>query len=288
MPSPLTSFPAGPDPFNLGRTLLCLRMGVADPCWRSWPDGSRSWATRTPEGPVTLRLSPGDPVTAEAWGDGAEWVQQLLSGLLGTGDQPSVGARGGGPRELLARFPGFRLARSLRVVDAALAGVCRRGVSSFEAGRSWSLLVDAFGDDAPGPGGLRLPPAPCRLAAAEPYDLHVLGLEQPRADEARRIASHAPRLEVGPGEAADVAIDRLRAIAGLGADAVDHARSVALGAPDALPVIDAHHRAALVALLGNDRRKTADLETLLEEHRPERGRVVRLVGLTLEPAPGPH
>ena len=264
-------------------------MGVADPCWRATADGTWTWATRTPAGDLTLRFSPGDDgVAVEAWGEAADWAPALLPGLLGVHDHPERLRASEGPvAALVARFPGFRLARSARVVDAAIMGVCRRGVSAFEAGRSWSLLVEALGDDAPGPTGLRLPPSPRRLAAAEPYELHVLGLERQRADEVRRIASHAPRLELAGGEPADgVSSTGSAGIAGLGADAVDHARSVALGAPDALPVIDAHHRAALVALLGAEAGGVPDVDALLEVHRPHRGRVVRLAGLALD-APSP-
>ncbi len=284
MAPPRTYSPDAPPGLDLGRSLSPLRVGVSDPCWRAAPDGSWSWATRTPAGPLTLRLTPVDGrVEVEAWGDGADWAPALLPGLLGVHDAPEKLRADGPVGDLVARFPGFRLARSARVVDAAVVGVCQRGVSSFEAARSWSLLVEALGDDAPGPGGLRLPPAPRRLAASEPYELHVLGLEQHRADEVRRIASHAPRLELVGGEPPDGVVDRLRGIAGLGADAVDHARSTALGAPDALPVVDAHHRAAVVALLSGPGVEPFDTEGLLEEFRPQRGRVVRLVGLTLEP-----
>ncbi len=283
MPAPRTFTPEVPPGLDLARTLSPLRMGVADPCWRSAPDGSWTWATRTPAGPVTLALFPeAGQVSVRAWGEGVEWVPALLPGLLGVGDEPHRLRATGRVADLVELFPGFRLAGSGRVVDAAIVGVCRRGVSAFEAGRSWSLLVEALGDDAPGPGGLRLPPAPRRLAAAEPYELHVLGLEQHRADEVRRIASHATRLELGDGRAADGVIDRLLGIAGVGPDAVDHARAVALGEPDALPVIDAPHRAALVSVLGRSDVPPTDAETLLEAHRPQRGRVVRLVGLSLD------
>lgn len=278
------SSPTTPDPLDLAATLSSLRMGTADPCWRATADGTWAWATRTPAGDLTLRLSPGHGgVAVEAWGDGADWAPALLPGLLGVHDRPERLAVDPGPvADLVTRFPGFRLARSARVVDGAVMGVCRRGVSSFEAGRSWSLLVETLGDDAPGPVRLRLPPAPRRLAAAEPYDLHVLGLERQRADEVRRIASHALRLELVKAEASGEVVDRLRGIAGLGVDAIDHARSVALGAPDAVPVIDAHHRAGLVGLIGQETRGAPDADALLEPYRPHRGRVVRLIGLSLE------
>lgn len=283
VPPPLTFTPPTPPGLDLGPTLGSLRVGESDPCWRTDADGSWTWATRTPEGAVTLQLHARDgAVVAQAWGPGAEWSELLLPGLVGVHDDPSALVTDHDPvASIVARYPGFRLARSARVADAAVAGVCRRGVSSFEAARSWALLVEAMGDDAPGPGGLRLPAAPRRVAAADPYELHVLGLEHQRADEVRRIASHASRLELSTTEPGDAVVDRLRNIAGVGADAIDHVRSVALGQSDALPVIDAHHLAALVRVLQTDDR-SADAEILLEAFRPQRGRVVRLIGLAAE------
>jgi 3-methyladenine DNA glycosylase/8-oxoguanine DNA glycosylase len=232
---------------------------------------------------VQLTVGP-DEVDVEAWGEGAEWGVGAVPDLLGLGDDPAAFT----PDVLLApvaeRFAGFRLAATGRIANAAIAGICRRGVSSFEAGRSWSLMVDAFGDDAPGGVDLRLPPAPRRLAAAEPYDLHVMGLEQGRADEVRRVASHAGRLEVGAGEGPDAPIERLRTIAGLGDDAIEHARAMALGDPDAVPVVDPHHLAVVVRTLHTSAADPVDAEELLEPYRPQRGRVVRLLGLTLGPA----
>jgi 3-methyladenine DNA glycosylase/8-oxoguanine DNA glycosylase len=266
----------------VARTLASLPIGSSDPCWSSQGERRWTWATRSPAGPVTVQLTvEPDEVDVEAWGDGAEWGIGAVPGLLGLEDDPSGFTPDAALAPLVDRYPGFRLAATGRIANAAIAGVCRRGVSSFEAGRSWSLMVDAFGDDAPGPGDLRLPPAPRRLAAAEPYDLHVMGLEQGRADEVRRVASHAGRLEVGADEDPSAPIERLRTIAGLGPDALEHARALALGDPDAVPVVDPHHLAVVVRTLHTSAAHPVDADELLEPYRPHRGRVVRLLGLTL-------
>lgn len=272
--------PTGPD---LASTLAPLRVGVSDPCWRVEPSGPWWWATRTPAGPVTARLLPGDgEVGVEAWGDGVAWLEPRLALLVGSADPVDLDDASPLVAGLAARFPGFRVAGHGRVADAAVEAICRRGVSAFEAARSWSLMVEAMGDDAPGPGGLRLPPAPRRLASCDPYDLHVLGLEQGRADEVRRVGSHASRLEVDPRDGGAEAIEHLAGIAGLGADVVAHTRAVALGDPDAAPVIDAHHTAAVVRTLwtgAGDGDGTVDLPELMAPHAPHRGRLVRLIAL---------
>ncbi|HEX7134248.1 MAG TPA: hypothetical protein VF228_16845 [Iamia sp.] len=270
--------PAGLD---LASTLAPLRVGVSDPCWRAEASGPWWWATRTPAGPLTTRLLPGDgAVGVEAWGEGVEWLEPRLPLLIGAADPADLDGATEVVAELAARFPGFRMAGHGRVADAAVEAICRRGVSGFEAARAWELMVDAMGDDAPGPGGLRLPPAPRRLASCDPYDLHVLGLEQGRADEVRRVGSHASRLEIDPRDGGAQAIDHLAGIAGIGADVVEHVRSVALGDADAAPVIDAHRTAAVVRTLwtGSD-DGTVDLPGLMEPHAPHRGRLVRLIAL---------
>ena len=272
--------PAGLD---LASTLAPLRVGVSDPCWRVEAAGSWWWATRTPTGPVTTRFVPRDgAVDVEAWGEGVEWLAPRLPLLVGAADGRDLDDATDLVAQLAARFPGFRVAGHGRVADAAVEAICRRGVSGFEATRSWSLMVESMGDDAPGPGGLRLPPAPRRLASCDPYDLHVLGLEQGRADEVRRVGSHASRLEVDPRDGGAEAVAHLAGIAGIGPDVVEHARSVALGDADAAPVIDAHHTAAVVRTLwtgAGDGDGGVDLPGLMEPHAPHRGRLVRLIAL---------
>lgn len=272
---------------DLASTLAPLRVGVADPCWRV-DQATWWWATSTPLGPVTVRLAPDGPgVTVQGWGPGVEWLEPQLPRLLGAAD---TGAPGGeGPTSpvvaaLAERFPRFRVAGHARIADAAIQAVCRRGVSAFEASRSWGFMVEALGDPAPGPGGLRLPPAPRRLASCDPYELHVWGLEQGRADEVRRIASHAGRIELGADDDGAPALTHLAGITGVGADAVAHARSVALADADAVPVLDAHQAAAVVRALWSEADRAADddgvdLAALLEPHAPDRGRLVRLIAL---------
>jgi hypothetical protein len=281
-PSPdLRSTVPAPARLDLASTLAPLRVGVSDPCWRVEPGGAWWWATRTPAGPVTTRFVPGDgQVGVEAWGEGVAWVEGRLPLVVGAADRADLADATELVAGLAARFPGFRMAGHGRVADAAVEAICRRGVSAFEAARAWSLMVDAMGDDAPGPGGLRLPPAPRRLASCDPYDLHVLGLEQGRADEVRRVGSHASRLEVDPRDGGAEAISHLAGIAGIGADVVEHARSVALGDADAAPVIDAHNTAAVVRTLWTGAGDgVVDLPGLMEPHAPHRGRLVRLIAL---------
>lgn len=274
--SPLTTTVTAPG-LDLGLTLTALRMGVADPCFSAGRDGTWMWAARTPDGPVTLRATPRPRgIRLEGWGPGADWAAGRAASLVGADDEglttplpdPVVA-------DLVVRFLGLRMAASHQVAEAAISGVCRRGVSAFEAGRSWALMTERWGDDAPGPGGLRLPPSAARLADAAPYDLHVMGLEQARAAEVRRVASHASRLQGDGADSTETLIDRLASLPGVGADVVAHTRSVALGDADAIPIVDGHVIAGLVRLLGGEAE--GDLTAGLARLAPQRGRVVRVI-----------
>lgn len=264
---------------DLDVTLAPLRVGLDDPCWRR--EGSTWWwATRTPDGPATVALTPREGrVDAEVWGDGSGWMVGSLPRLVGAAD---AGPPGDGPiAELSRRHPGFLVAGHGRVAFGAIDAVCRRGVSAFEAGRAWTLMVEAMGDDAPGPVELRLPPAPRRLANCDPYDLHVLGLDGDGVDEVRRIASHATRFEAEePMGDLSEAFDRLRDVVGVDPRTVAHARAVAGADPDALPVLDGATMGLVRRTMGaTEPASPTEWPDRLDRHRPQRGRLVRLLVL---------
>ena len=70
-------------PVPLGAVLGIYRRGAGDPTSRR-DDGGWWFAWRTPDGPVTLRLTTdpaGTNVTAAAWGSGADWMVDRVPGL---------------------------------------------------------------------------------------------------------------------------------------------------------------------------------------------------------------
>src|SRR5687767_6268422 len=74
-----------PLPFalDLRRSLRSLRLGKHDPTIHL-VDGAMVRATRTPDGPATLRAEHhGDRVEVEAWGDGADWALTMAPSTLG-------------------------------------------------------------------------------------------------------------------------------------------------------------------------------------------------------------
>ncbi|MDP9022667.1 MAG: DNA-3-methyladenine glycosylase 2 family protein [Actinomycetota bacterium] len=274
-------------PLDLAGTLAPLRTGTADPTVRLAPREAW-WAVRTPDSAGTLHLVCTPPtVVAAAWGPGAAWLLDTAPELLGAGDHPE-GFRPAHPllERLHRRSPGLRLCRSHCVVDALQRAVVEQKVTSIEAKRAWRRIVVRFGEPAPGPGRLLLPPAPELLAQQPYFRFHPLGLERRRAETLRRVCVHAARLgdvsTLDPGEATR----RLLAVNGVGPWTAALVVRTALGDADAVEVGD-YHIPNLVAwnLAGEPRADDARMLELLEPYRGHRGRVVRLLCLSGRWAP---
>ena len=268
-----------PHRVDLEGTLRGIRRGRNDPSCQVAADGV--WrATRTVDGPVTVHLHPdGDRVQVSAWGDGAEAALDGAPDLIGAHDQDDDFHP---DHPLVAKLhhdhPGVRVPRSRAVVEALVANVLTQRVTSFEARRSHRQLVTRWGEPAPGPGGLWLPPHPDVLAGIPHYDLHVIGVERKRADTVRRVGANARRLDQLTALALPHARERLLAIPGVGPWTAANVALVALGDPDAVPIGDVHlPRDLTYALTGT---AVDDDEAMLDALAPfvgHRGRVIRLV-----------
>ncbi len=268
-----------PSPIDLRLTLGPLRHGSADPTIRFDADGF--WIARaTADGPATLRLAaaPGE-IVAEAWGPGARQAIEAAPGLAGLLDDP-------GPliphhpliADLIRRFAGLRMARTGQLLPALIPAVCGQKVTATEALAAYSGIVERFGEPAPGPPGLRLPPTGERLAALPYFEFHPLGLERRRAELLRRIGSLAGRIEswtvLPPAEAAT----RLQEIQGIGPWTAAEAVRVAFGDPDTVTVGDAHLPDLVSwALAREPRADDGRMLELLEPYAGHRARVVLLL-----------
>jgi len=277
MPEPdADGFVSLTEPIDLVLTLSPIAHGRGDPTIRFGPDGI--WrATRTPDGPATLRLRAADGgVAVEAWGPGARHAVDGAADLVGANDEPGtlvphhrlIG-------ELIRRYAGLRLTRTNRPFEALIPAICEQKVAGVEARAAFRGIIAKWGEPAPGPGGLRLPPAPATLAALPYFAFHPLGLERRRADLIRRAAAIAPRIEgVTPQEA----YARLGAVPGIGPWTLAEVGRVAFGDPDAISVGDYHLPNVVAwALAREPRADDARMLELLEPYRGQRGRVERLL-----------
>jgi 3-methyladenine DNA glycosylase/8-oxoguanine DNA glycosylase len=294
------TFVAIPAPYDLARTLSTHRRGSGDPAHRVEASGAVWRATRTAEGPVTLFLQPAiGGVHVRAWGPGASVAVQAAPALLGAEDDPSAlvpqhPAVADGAR----RGRGIRIGRSGAVWEALVPAILEQKITGDEARRTYRAIVRAYGEDAPGPPGLRLPPTPATLAGLPYHAFHPLGLERRRAELIRVVAREATRLErhaiaaaaASPGEARSAALAAayaaLRAFPGIGAWTAAEVGFRAFGDADAVSVGDFHVPNMVCWALAREPRGTDErMLELLEPYRGQRARVTRYLELAGMPAP---
>ena len=266
-------------PLDLQLTLRPFRHGLQDPTTRF--DGADVWrATHTADGPATARLRiDGGELVVAAWGPGARRALENAPALVGLGDNPGALA----PRhrivaELRRRLPGIRIGRSGAVFEALVPAILEQKVTGLEARRAYAALIRAFGERAPGPAALWLPPPAEKLAALPYWAFHRLGIERRRADTIRRAAARAGRLEEAAALTPGAARRRLTAVEGIGPWTAAEVVATALGDPDAVSVGD-YHLPSLVtwSLAGERRGNDRRMLELLEPYRGQRGRVIRLL-----------
>jgi 3-methyladenine DNA glycosylase/8-oxoguanine DNA glycosylase len=259
---------------DLPLTLGPIAHGMGDPTIRFGPDGI--WrATRTPDGAATIRLrAVATGVEVAAWGPGAANAVACAADLIGANDEPHrLEPRHRLVAELVHRFPGLRLPRTNRPFEALLPAICEQKVSGVDASRAFRGIIASHGEDAPGPGGLRLAPSPATLAALPYFAFHRFGLERRRADLIRITAQLAPRLEGAPPAEAYA---RLGAVPGIGPWTLAEVGRIAFGDPDAVSVGDYHLPNVVAwALVREPRADDARMLELLEPYRGQRGRVQR-------------
>ncbi|MCZ7414601.1 MULTISPECIES: DNA-3-methyladenine glycosylase family protein [unclassified Streptomyces] len=280
----LTRSWAPPGPYDLRRSLGVLQRGPHDPACQVAP-GAVWRASRTPQGPVTLRLVQGRArVTGTAWGPGAEWALDRLPTLLGAADRPEeFVAHHRLTREAHRRLPGLRLARTGLVLESLIPAVLEQKVTAIEAYRAWGRLLRRFGEPAPGPAegrpeGLYVMPDPRGWALVPSWEWHRAGVDGKRAATVVRAARVAGRLEEAAAMALPEALARLRLVPGIGPWTAAETVQRSNGEPDAITVGDLHlPRQVGYALTG--RRDTDDdgMLALLAPYVGQRHRAAQLI-----------
>jgi 3-methyladenine DNA glycosylase/8-oxoguanine DNA glycosylase len=257
-------------------------LALGSPALEKIPVGAtEAWrATGTPDGPATvhLRLVVGS-VEAEAWGRGADWLLERVPDLIGLDDDPArFDPPPGAVRDLHRRAGGLRLGKTARVFEAVMPTVLAQLVAGVESKRSYRRIVAAYGEPAPGPQELRVPPTPETIARLDYSDLHRFGVERKRASVLIEAARRAKRLEAALDLPRDEAYQRLQAVRGVGPWTAAYAMGIAWGDHDAVPVGD-YNLPNLVswALAGEPRGNDDRMLELLEPYRGHRRRVLILL-----------
>ncbi|MFF7143515.1 DNA-3-methyladenine glycosylase family protein [Streptomyces nodosus] len=274
-----------PGPLDLGLVLGPLRRGPGDPTFRATPDGSVWRTARTPTGPGTLRVAlRAGTAAAEAWGPGAEWLLEQLPEMLGASDDPDAFR----PRHrLLAlachRRPGLRLTRTGLVLESLIPSVLEQKVTTDEAYRAWRLLVQKFGEPAPGPAPERMwvIPAPRTWALIPSWEWHRAGVDDKRASTILRAVRVAARLEQSMTMEPAEAQARLEVVPGIGPWTSAETVQRSHGAADSVTVGDLHLPGIVGHALAGDRNADdAAMLSLLEPYAGQRHRAARLILLS--------
>ena len=239
-----------------------------------------------------------DGLDAEAWGPGADWLLARVDALTGSDDAAIELAA---PAEADAPVVNaLRAARTARIGASGtlyhelLPTIIAQRITTREALRQWSRLVDRLGAPAPGPvhvtSDLRLPPDPATLYGRPSWWFHPLGIEERRARTLTEVARHHDKLfawtDATSNPACDAVAALLALIPGVGPWTVGSVLGPALGDADAVPVGDYHLPNIVAWALAREPR--ADDERMLELLGPyagQRGRVVRAVVHASGPAP---
>lgn len=246
---------------------------VVQQAWRS---------VRTPDGPVTTLIEVNDDrVDAEAWGPGASWALETLPGLLGLDDGRSTfEAHHRIVADLFRRFRGLRIGRTGLVWEPIPPTILGQKVTTTEAKRSWRSLVRTYGEPAPGPTEMRIPPPAATLAGLTYDDFHRHGVERKRAQIIIGAARRADRFEAAATMSVSDAYQRLLAFPGIGIWTASAVLGEALGDPDAIPIGDYHIPNTVAwALAGEPRGTDERMIELLEPYQGHRQRVIRLLHL---------
>ena len=285
---------------DLRATMKPIGVYPRDPTTR-WTANSFAKAVLTPDGPGTMLLGwdGRGTTTVEAWGSGADWLVDRAPHWVGLHDDLEGFDPALHPKisEWWRRHAGIRLPAAGVIWQELLLVLLGQRVTSEEAVKSWARMVDAWGEPAPGPCELRLPPTPEVVASKTYVDLHRFNVERRRADAILLAARRANRLEEAAAMAPAQARVRLSALPGLGEWTATSVITATHGDPDTIVLRD-YGLPTMVnyAFTGDARRVPADEggdEIMCRHLAPwtgHRQRIVRLlytVGVSV-PRRGPR
>jgi len=260
-------------PLDLRKTLAPLHGKFREGAW--W------YTARTVEGPATLRVTRSvSTLEGEAWGEGARSMLERLAGIGGLEDKSETFVTDHPLLfELHRRNPGLRFAATGDVFAQLVVAIVGQKVTGTEAGRALAGLGRLFSDPAPGPvAGLKLPPDAERIAEARYWDLHPLHLEKKRAETLIAAARKADLIDSLAGVGPAAATEALLRLPGVGPWTVAETLARSHGDADQVSVGDYHIKNLVVYhLTGRARGTDQEMVQLLEEFRPHRGRVIRLL-----------
>lgn len=266
-----------PSAYDFGETTRLLRTGMRDPTVRREPDGL--WRTTyTAAGAVTVRLTVGSSLRADAWGPGAHAVMPDIPRWVGLHEPPWALPAHPVVDRLMKQHRGLRGTDTRDVFTALMAVVLQQRVTWEEAATWWRRLCERLGEPAPGPVDMRLPPTPRVVRAGGPERLQDcgIGVQQARTlVELARVAHACQRAADLPTNEAAALLQKVR---GIGVWTAHLALGLRLGRPEPVPLGDFHlpHTVAW-GLAGEPRGTDARMVELLAPFEGQAFRVIRLL-----------
>ena len=224
-------------------------------------------------------------VEVRAWGPGSEWLTMRASDWLGLDDPMDGFDPGLHPMiaDLWRRHGRFRLSRGGVIWQELALVLLGQRVTTKSAVGSWARLCRRWGEPAPGPFELLLPPTPEVVAGFDLGDFHSIEVERRRAEAMKLAARRSARLEEAATMSAPDALGRLTALPGLGVWTATSTITVSHGDPDTVVLRD-HGLPTMVnyVFTGDERHLRADEggdEVMLAHLEPWRGHRQRIVRL---------
>ena len=269
-------------------TLAPLRSGRNDPTTQL--TAGQLWrATLTPYGPGTVHVDwRTGSMRVESWGPGAQWLAERVPAMIGHDDQPVTFVDAHPAITRAQRNVGeVRIGASGTLYHELLPTILAQRITAGEAVSQWRMLCLELGESAPGPHtGLRLPPAPERLASMPTWWFHPRGIERTRAETLIAVARHADHLWNWSALPTAQVAHQLSLLRGIGEWTIGVVLASACGEPDAIAVGDFHLKNVIAWALAGEARATDErMLELLAPYRGQRGRVVRLLTLDGSGAP---
>jgi 3-methyladenine DNA glycosylase/8-oxoguanine DNA glycosylase len=202
-----------------------------------------------------------------------------VAALVGERDDPSpLVPRHDVVAQAQRRLPGLRMTSGAPLYETLLFSILGQKVTSFEARREFGALLRRFGESAPGPLDLLVPPHPLKLARKPYWAFHALDIERRRADAIRTVAAAAHRFESLRALPTAERIARLGSLPGIGPWTAAEAVRLSFGDPDAVSVGDYHLPTLICWALAGQRNGTDErMLELLEPYAGQRARVVLLI-----------
>ena len=238
-------------------------------------------ATLTPEGPGTIavNIDADGQHRIESWGPGAGWLSARHLRLTARSTE-CLALQGHHPvvQQVLRTMGQLHLPATDTPYHEVLPAILGQRITAAQAVAQWARLCERYGDAAPGPLSLRLPPTPPQLLRIASWELHRLGIEQQRARTLRVAARHAAFIDRTRDLDGPAARRALMQLPGIGVWTAAVAIGVSHGDPDALPIGDFHVKNTVAwALTGKPRGTDDEMIATLAPYVGQRWQLVRLL-----------